>query len=284
MKSQVLHIVWCNISGEAAGEIWTWSLLGVEAWIDPETQYLVSIIPDKLVQYNCRKLHCARGKWSLARDELCTGIARHRENTYFDVTSSALPWSCKLDERQDKTSRRVGAPFLLCTTHANLVPRAFSGLVVGRETRKGPGNEAGLMREKCIYRTYQQVSRLYRVSWLGLDVQRTWRQTIKTALNSSFSAVAADPKSRRPQGRKAYFNNGSDVKSHLFQLVYHLTHHVFVLVVRGQQPHLQLDDKLLHVAILVDASDPMLQLFFRVSRFAVNPLFQHLLRFGDFVL
>ena len=26
----VLHTVWCNISGEAAGEIWNWSLLGVK--------------------------------------------------------------------------------------------------------------------------------------------------------------------------------------------------------------------------------------------------------------
>ena len=30
MKSQVLHTVWCNISGEAAGEIWNWSLLGMK--------------------------------------------------------------------------------------------------------------------------------------------------------------------------------------------------------------------------------------------------------------
>ena len=30
MKSQVLLTVWCNISGEAAGEIWHWSLLGVK--------------------------------------------------------------------------------------------------------------------------------------------------------------------------------------------------------------------------------------------------------------
>ena len=30
MKSQVLHTVWCNISGEAAGEIGDWSLLGVK--------------------------------------------------------------------------------------------------------------------------------------------------------------------------------------------------------------------------------------------------------------
>ena len=30
MKSQVLHTVWCNVSGEIAGEIWHWSLLGAK--------------------------------------------------------------------------------------------------------------------------------------------------------------------------------------------------------------------------------------------------------------
>ena len=30
MESQVFHTVWCNITGEAAGEIWTWSLLRVK--------------------------------------------------------------------------------------------------------------------------------------------------------------------------------------------------------------------------------------------------------------
>ena len=30
MKSQVLLTVWCNVSGEAAGEIWHWSLSGVK--------------------------------------------------------------------------------------------------------------------------------------------------------------------------------------------------------------------------------------------------------------
>ena len=30
MKSQVLLTVWCNISGEAAAEIWNWSVLGVK--------------------------------------------------------------------------------------------------------------------------------------------------------------------------------------------------------------------------------------------------------------
>ena len=41
MKSHVLLTVWCNISGEAAGEIWHWSLSGVKGllfsymWWDP---------------------------------------------------------------------------------------------------------------------------------------------------------------------------------------------------------------------------------------------------------
>ena len=33
MKNQVLHTVWCNIAGEAAGETWSWSLLGVKGLI-----------------------------------------------------------------------------------------------------------------------------------------------------------------------------------------------------------------------------------------------------------
>ena len=28
-ESKVSHAVWCNITCEAAGQIWTWSLLGV---------------------------------------------------------------------------------------------------------------------------------------------------------------------------------------------------------------------------------------------------------------
>ena len=37
MKREVLHTVWCNITGEATGEIWTWSLLGVKGltrWLE----------------------------------------------------------------------------------------------------------------------------------------------------------------------------------------------------------------------------------------------------------
>ena len=44
MKRQVLHTVWCNISGEAAGEIWNWLLLGVKGLNRP------------------RRI-CCRGRW-----------------------------------------------------------------------------------------------------------------------------------------------------------------------------------------------------------------------------
>ena len=40
MKGQVLHTVWCNISGEAADEIWHWSLLGV-SYERPSSPYCV---------------------------------------------------------------------------------------------------------------------------------------------------------------------------------------------------------------------------------------------------
>ena len=38
MKSQVLLTVWCNISGEAAGEIWHWSLSGVKGLSSSSTE------------------------------------------------------------------------------------------------------------------------------------------------------------------------------------------------------------------------------------------------------
>ena len=61
MKSQVLLTVWCNISGEAGGEIWHWSLLGVKG-LNVKTsprnsQYVVSILTYRLGQriYPSRK-------------------------------------------------------------------------------------------------------------------------------------------------------------------------------------------------------------------------------------
>ena len=43
MKSQVLHTVWCNIFNETAGEIWSWSLLGVKGLNDFSTSCHIRI-------------------------------------------------------------------------------------------------------------------------------------------------------------------------------------------------------------------------------------------------
>ena len=45
MNSQVLHTVRCSICGEAAGEIWHWSLLGVKGL---NQRMLLASHPDKL--------------------------------------------------------------------------------------------------------------------------------------------------------------------------------------------------------------------------------------------
>ena len=43
MKTQVLHNVWCDVSGEAAGNIWIWSLLGVKGLANVLTPYIESL-------------------------------------------------------------------------------------------------------------------------------------------------------------------------------------------------------------------------------------------------
>ena len=55
MKSQILHTVWCNISGDAAGEIWSWSLLGVKGLV----------MFDEVRSWP--SVHEARIPWELAR-------------------------------------------------------------------------------------------------------------------------------------------------------------------------------------------------------------------------
>ena len=58
-KSQVLiHTVWCNITVEATGEIWTWSLLGVKGLNNLErsapyilTRWLYVGSPKRLPKY-----------------------------------------------------------------------------------------------------------------------------------------------------------------------------------------------------------------------------------------
>ena len=58
MKSQVLHAVWCNISGEAAGEIWHWSLLGVKGFLK-HLCWQVEFKETSSFWKNTRELPCA---------------------------------------------------------------------------------------------------------------------------------------------------------------------------------------------------------------------------------
>ena len=55
MKIQVLHTVWCHISGEAAREIWIWSLLGVKGLIVGQNLDFVQ----HMSCYSVRFAHCA---------------------------------------------------------------------------------------------------------------------------------------------------------------------------------------------------------------------------------
>ena len=48
MKSQVLPTVWCNSSGEAAGEIWHWSVLkdnSANGYVPPKYGTLTPSLP-----------------------------------------------------------------------------------------------------------------------------------------------------------------------------------------------------------------------------------------------
>ena len=72
MKSQVLYTVWCYISGEAAGEIWNWSFLGVK--------------------------RLSRGRQSLHQISLAEGTLAHRGNVrplpdFSDALSLSLIYS-----------------------------------------------------------------------------------------------------------------------------------------------------------------------------------------------
>ena len=64
MKSQVLHTVWWNISGEATGEVWNWSLLGVKGLINPFKEWQIKLIPN--LQYGAYS-----EKWCLSCLALC---------------------------------------------------------------------------------------------------------------------------------------------------------------------------------------------------------------------
>ena len=72
MKSQILHTIWCNIFGEAAGGIWSWSVLGMKELIG--CFYLPCPAPWKNLD-RCSLFYsraCARTPCFLKLRRLCT--------------------------------------------------------------------------------------------------------------------------------------------------------------------------------------------------------------------
>ena len=61
MENHVLHTVWCNISGEAAGEVWNWSLLGVKGLKPAEQIHARKDLPYRVQQYDmkCGPVQCS---------------------------------------------------------------------------------------------------------------------------------------------------------------------------------------------------------------------------------
>ena len=65
-----------------------------------------------------------------------------------------------------------------------------------------------MLRQMHLTNVSESIEAKYWVSWLSFDVQQTWIQTIKTALNSPFCAVTADSTSRWPHGKKTLYFRG----------------------------------------------------------------------------
>ena len=114
MKSQVLHTVWCNISGEAAGEIWHWSLLGVKGLIlmsrKPESESAQQPPTGKSKLSLVFLLSRSPGKGGDLR-----GMRRvvHRPSTYWRHTSPTssqkAPGCCSSSWRQWNETRHLGS-------------------------------------------------------------------------------------------------------------------------------------------------------------------------------
>ena len=73
MKSQVLHTVWCNISGEDEGEIWNWSLFRVKGLI-------LTLFLRSSPQKDFLPIHSAwrRTRWLHSRRRNSPGLERYQ--------------------------------------------------------------------------------------------------------------------------------------------------------------------------------------------------------------
>ena len=90
MKSQDLHTVWCNISGETAGEIWDWSLAGVKGL--NKIGQLNATLEDPRLRSHAQSFFLSttgQGPW---RDvALCATCRRFRRQAR---TCRPMPWCC----------------------------------------------------------------------------------------------------------------------------------------------------------------------------------------------
>ena len=143
MKSQVLHTVWCNISGEAAGEIVDWSLLGVKGlnvnrsvWISwywytekaikyPWTFWVFFVLffclARALFHGDRPRPTNNRGNQSLLPAELndyCTLDRRPLSNAKDSVHSGA--WPSQTQSQADSQSRRLHLANRVCSPNATI--------------------------------------------------------------------------------------------------------------------------------------------------------------------
>ena len=95
MKSQVLHTVWCFISGEAAGKIWCWSLSGMKGLNRKCFALVAGVVHQgeaRVVQVNLLAAPSSpRTSWRASC--LCSGTSSLPGHSHCSAGSSRLSWS-----------------------------------------------------------------------------------------------------------------------------------------------------------------------------------------------
>ena len=121
MKSQVLHTVWCDITDEPAGEVWTSSLSGVKGHPLPSSKRVgigsdYTIIFHLIISYESQVRHTVwcnisvmrlQGKFEIdhswEQETLATGYSWNRDCKYTLVFDEPLPGgavsACRLQQR-----------------------------------------------------------------------------------------------------------------------------------------------------------------------------------------
>ena len=121
MKSQVLHTVWCNISGEAAGEIWNWSLLGVKGLT--AIQHYSYSFPGSSSRYSSVFLWREKTARVSSRNTLiCFFFVAFRAVPFFDTSLSCHYAVIRLSQQRTHctvTAKELCWRFVLSTRQSN---------------------------------------------------------------------------------------------------------------------------------------------------------------------